>query len=233
LNPLNIVAIFAHPDDLSFSGSGTLARWAEEGHNIMAVCCTNGEVGTLRLDLTKEEVAKKREKELRAANEILGVKKTIILDFPDGGLISAPKLREELVYYVRKLKADRVMTLDPWAPYEIHPDHVVVGRMAAEAATFSAFPLLYSEQLKEGLEPYACSEVWFMGFLGHPPNYYIDISSTIEKKIKAALEFEATLELLAQLFAPDIDPANVSPNEMKKLTKYANRLLGSMVSVIG
>lgn len=230
---MNIVAIFAHPDDLSFYGSGTLARWAEEGHTIMAVCCTKGEVGTLRLDLTKEDVAKKREKELRAANKILGFKETIILDFPDAGFITPSELREKLVYYVRKLKADRVMTLDPWTPYEVHPDHVVVGRMAAEAATFSAFPLLYSEQLKEGLEPYACSEVWFMGFLGHPPNYYIDVSSTIEKKIKASLEFEATLELLAQLFAPDVDPANVSPDDMKKLTKHANTLLRSLVSVIG
>lgn len=230
---LNVVAIFSHPDDLSIFCAGTLARWAEEGHNVYALCCTSGEVGTLRLDLTKEHVADTREKELRAANEIIGVKETIILDYPDAGFINGPELREKLVFFVRKLKADRVVTFDPWVSYEVHPDHVIVGRMAAEAAAFAAFPLLYPEQRKKNVEPYACSEVWFMGLLGHKPNYFVDITSTLEKKIEAALKFEATLELLAQLFAPKIDPANVSPDELKKLTKYANKLYRSMAAVIG
>jgi len=230
---LNIVAIFAHPDDLTFYSAGTVARWADEGHSVIALCCTKGEVGTLRFDLTKEQVAEKREKELRAANEILGVKETILLDYPDAGFINSQELREKLVYYVRKLKANRVVTFDPWVNYEVHPDHVVVGRMAAEAAAFAAFPLLYSEQLKDGLEPYACSEVWFMGLLGHQPNLFVDISSTLERKVNAALNFEATLELLAQLFAPNIDPANVSPGELKKLTNYANRLLRSIAIAVG
>ena len=230
---LNVVAIFAHPDDLSIFCAGTLARWAEEGHNVYALCCTSGEVGTLRLDLTKEQVADTREKELRAANEIIGVKETIILDYPDAGFINGPELREKLVFFVRKLKADRVVTFDPWVSYEVHPDNVIVGRMAAEAAAFAAFPLLYPEQRKKGVEPYACSEVWFMGLLGHKPNYFVDITSTLEKKIEAALKFEATLELLAQLFSPKIDPANVSTDELRKLTKYANRLYRSLATAIG
>ncbi|MBW1849521.1 MAG: PIG-L family deacetylase, partial [Deltaproteobacteria bacterium] len=183
--------------DLSIFCAGTLARWAEEGHNIYALCCTNGEVGTLRRDLTKEQVAATREKELKAANEIIGVKETIILDYPDAGFINGPELRKKLVYFVRKLKANRVVTFDPWVAYEVHPDHVIVGRMAAEAAAFAAFPLLYTDQIKNGVDPYECSEVWFMGLLGHKPNYFVDISSTLEKKIEAALKF--VLSILAQL----------------------------------
>ena len=143
------------------------------------------------------------------------------------------KLRERLVYYVRKLKADRVVTFDPWVSYEVHPDHVIVGRMAAEAGAFSAFPLLYPEHLRNDVKPYVCSEVWFMGLLGHVPNYFVDISSFLEKKVKAALKFEATFELLAQLFAHDIDPSNVSPVELKKLIKYAERLLKSISTTLG
>ncbi|MFX1304768.1 MAG: PIG-L deacetylase family protein, partial [Promethearchaeota archaeon] len=148
------------------------------------------------------------------------------------GFINSQDLREKLVYYVRKLKADRVVTFDPWLNYEVHPDHLTLARMAAEAAAFAVFPLLYTEQLKEELEPYACTDVWFMGLLGHQPNHFVDISSTLERKVKAALKFEATLELLAQLFTPDIDPANVSTDELKRLTKYANRLLRSIASTI-
>ena len=230
---LNIVAIIAHPDDCSIFCAGTLARWSEEGHNVSVLCCTSGEVGTLRRDLTKEQVAGMREKELRAANEIIGVKETIILDYPDAGFINGPELRERLVKFVRKMKADRVVTFDPWVAYEVHPDHLIVARMAAEAAAFAAFPLLYTEQFKEGVEPYECSEVWFMGLLGHKPNYFVDISSTLEKKIESALKYEATLELLANLFAPKIDPANVSSDELRKLSKYATRLFRSMAIAIG
>jgi LmbE family N-acetylglucosaminyl deacetylase len=230
---LNVLAIFAHPDDLSFFCAGTLAKWIEEGHNVYALCSTSGNVGTLKTDLTKEDVAEIREKELRTANEMLGVKETLMLGYPDGGFIPGPELRERLVYYVRKLKADRVVTFDPWVSYEVHPDHVIVGRMASEAGAFAAFPLLYPEQIKDGIEPYGCSEVWFMGLLGHPPNCFVDISSTLEKKIKAALKFEATLTLLAQLFAPNIDPANVTPEDLKKLTKYAEKLLRSIALSIG
>ncbi len=176
-----------------------------------------------------------REKELRAANDILGVKETIMLGYPDGGFINGAELREKLVYYVRKLRADRVITFDPWVKYEVHPDHVVVGRMAAEAGTFAAFPLLYPEHKKEGIEPYGCSEIWLMGLLGHPPNYFVDISSTIDKKVDAALKFEATLTLIADLFAPNkgIDPSYVTSEQLKKLSKYANTLLRSMATNIG
>lgn len=230
---LNVLAIIAHPDDLSFFSAGTLTRWVEEGHDVKVICCTNGEVGTLRNDLSKENVAKKREEELRASNALLGFSETLILGYPDAGFIDSAVLRKDLVYYVRKYKADRVVTFDPWVKYEVHPDHVIVARMAAEASAFAAFPLLYEDQLEDDLEPHACSEIWLMGLLGHYPNAFVDISTTLEKKVNAAMKFEATLELLAELFSPNIDPANVSEKQLKKLTRHANSLLRSIASVIG
>lgn len=230
---LNILAIFAHPDDATFFGAGTLAKWADKGHNIYSLCCTSGNVGTLRTDLTKNDVAQMRKKELIKANKILGIKKTIMLDYPDGGFISKQELREKLIYYVRKLCVDRIMTLDPWAPYEVHPDHIIVGRMASEAGAFACFPLLYSGQITNNIKPYSCSEIWFMGLLGHKPNCFVDISSTIEKKIKAALTFKASLTLIANLFDPSLDPANISENNLQKLSKYADRLLKSIAKTTG
>jgi len=223
----------AHHDDHTYICTGSLAKWAAQGHKVYVISVTSSEVGTLRRDLTKEDVASVCEKELEEANKVLGVKETIFLRFPDGGFIDGAKLRETLIHYVRKLKADRILTLDPWQPYEIHPDHIVVGRMAAEAGAFAGFPLLHPEQLKEGVEPYVCSEVWFMGILGHAPNCYVDISLTFDIKVEHALIFESTLTLLAELFAPKIDPSNVSPKDLKKLTKYAKRLLNSMASTLG
>ena len=61
----------------------------------------------------------------------------------------------------------------------------------------------------------------------------MDIGLTLDKKVEAALKFEATLELLSDLFAPNIDPSNVSPKDMKKLTRHATSLLRSIANVIG
>jgi len=230
---LNIAAIFAHPDDLAMFAAGTIARWVEEGHSVFSVCCTNGEVGTLRRDLTKKEVAQKRKEELLAANKILGIRKNFMLGYPDAGFIEAAKLRKELVYYVRKLKIDRIVTFDPWVKYEVHPDHMIVGRIAAEAGAFSAFPLLYEDQFKDGIEPYECSEVWFMGLLGHKPNCIVEISHVLEKKNMAALEFESTVELLSDLFGIKIDANKITEQQWKKLTKKAKKLFTSIANTIG
>ncbi len=35
---LNIVAIIAHPDDLTFFCAGTIAKWSADGHNIYVLC---------------------------------------------------------------------------------------------------------------------------------------------------------------------------------------------------
>ncbi len=230
---LNIAAIFAHPDDLTFLAAGSVARWASEGHKIYSICCTNGEVGTLRRDITKKDVAKKREEELDAANKILGIKKNYMLGYPDAGFIKGEELRKNLVYHVRKLKIDRIITLDPWVKYEVHPDHVIVGRMAAEAGAFSTFPLLYEDQLKNGLEPYNCSEVWFMGLLGHAPNAIVDISQVMEKKVQAALQFESTFEIIKNIFGIQVDLNNITDLNKVKIEKNLKRLFQSIGTAIG
>ncbi len=230
---LNILVIMAHHDDAAFACGGTLAKWAEQGYDIYMISVTSSDIGTLRSDIPSEELREICEKELLAANEIIGIKETIFLRYPDGGFIDGAKLREQLIFYVRKLKADRIVTLDPWQPYEVHPDHVIVGKMAAEAGAFSAFPLLHQKHLNKGLIPQECSEVWFMGTLGHAPNCYVDISSTLEKKVSHILQFESTFTLLSELFAPDIDPRNVGSIELKQLKKLARRLLNSLALTFG
>jgi len=142
-----------------------------------------------------------RRAELMAAHRVLGIQDTVTLEHPDGGLLDAAELRRDLVLCVRKHRPDRVLTLDPWVPYEVHPDHQVVGRMAAEAAAFAGFPLLHPEQISDDVRPHSPSEVWFMGMLGRKPNCYVDISSTLESKVAAMLEFEATLDIVADLVA--------------------------------
>lgn len=230
---ISVLAVLPHPDDVAFSAAGTLGRWVAEGHRVTATCCTSGNLGTLRIDQTREQVADIREKELRTANRVLGIHETVTLGLPDGGFIDPAALRQQLIGLIRHYRPDRLLTLDPWLPYEVHPDHQVVGRMASEAAAFAAFPLLHPEQLTGGVRPHSPSEVWFMGVLGHAPNCYVDIATSIDRKVASALEFECTLAILAKVFGPGIDPANVSSEERRVLAGHADTWLRSMAARIG
>ena len=87
--PKIAMSIHAHPDDQEFSIGGTLARWARAGCQIISVVITSGDSGSndpARDGSYKKELADLREKEQLSANEVLGVKETIFLRYPDGEL---------------------------------------------------------------------------------------------------------------------------------------------------
>ena len=44
---MKLLAIFAHPDDEVMSCGGTLARYADEGHQVSLICATRGEEGEI------------------------------------------------------------------------------------------------------------------------------------------------------------------------------------------
>lgn len=226
---LTILAVYAHPDDGEFHAAGALARWAAEGHRVIAVCATDGALGTFRRDVTAAHVHAERTKELTAALATLGGQAPIMLGYPDGFLSEhAAELRERLVYLYRSLQPDRVLTFDPFKHYEIHPDHITVGRMATEAAVFSCFPLLYPRHLKKGLTPHQPAEVWFMGPLEHRPNRVVDISMSLDKKVDATLCHSSQIEMLAKWFLPGADPTALTPEQKGQLRGATRGFLSGM-----
>ncbi len=228
---MNILVIFPHPDDAALNAGGTLARWASEGHKITAICCTSGNVGTLRRDQTAAEVGAARSAELHAAHTLLGIEETHILNFPDGGVLDFQTLRAALVRCVRQYKPDRVVTMDPWARYEVHSDHTTVGRAAGEAAAFACFPLLYSDQLDSGLCPHHAREVWYMGLLGDRPNMYVNIGDHLDRKIDAVLKFEVSLAILDGLFQAEATPSGEAA--MATIKSRAHEWMGGLARRMG
>lgn len=226
---LTIVAVYAHPDDGEFFAGGTLAKWAAAGHRIVAICATDGALGAMHGDSDPKQVASRRGRELAAALATLGAEPPILLGFPDGFLREhQQKLRERLIYHLRRLRADRVLTFDPWKRYEIHPDHIEAGRMAAEAAVFAGFPLLHREQLTADITPVQPSEVWFMGPLEHAPNRIVDVQATLDKKVAATLSHGSQIELLASWFVPGANPRNLSAAQRAALQGGARKFLEQM-----
>jgi LmbE family N-acetylglucosaminyl deacetylase len=188
--PLRILGVFAHPDDSEFTCGGSAAVWAEGGAEITYVIVTNGAAGSNEPNQDLAELVRIREAEQRAACAVLGVREVIFLGYPDGTLQPTIELRRELTRIIRKLKPDRVVAGDPSAmffgnDYINHPDH----RASDEATLYAIFPSavtrpIFPELLAEGLEPHQVKEVYLASDAAHV-NTYIDISSTLERKIDA------------------------------------------------
>ena len=226
---LTIVAVYAHPDDGEFHAAGSLAKWAAAGHRVLAICATDGALGSKRRERTTMDVAAARARELTSALGAIGGEPPIFLGFPDGFLRDhRGALRERLIYHLRRLRADRVITFDPHKRYEIHPDHLTIGRMASEAAVFSCFPLLHPEHLDEGHEAVQPREVWYMGPLEHKPNRIIEIAGTLKAKITATLCHESQLEMLADWFVKGANPAALTPAQTAQLRSGAETFLEGM-----
>ncbi|MBN1439077.1 MAG: PIG-L family deacetylase [Anaerolineales bacterium] len=190
--PKSLLTIHAHPDDQEFTVAGTLAKWARAGCEITAVCITSGDSGCNDPDkgeADKPALARLREEEQLAAGREIGVKETVFLRCPDGELQHTLALRKDLARLIRKYKPEAVMCGDPTArfygnSYMNHPDH----RAAADAACDAVFPtagtrLIFPELLAEGYEPHSVKRLYMHG--SEKPDVWIDISETIEIKIRA------------------------------------------------
>jgi LmbE family N-acetylglucosaminyl deacetylase len=231
---MNVLAIYAHPDDAEFLASGSMAKWAGEGHQVHAICATDGSMGTKLVGLGRAEVAERRRSELSRAMEVIGGHEPIGFWFPDGTLREhCEELKEKLAFWVRKLGADRIVTLDPWLSYEIHPDHIAVGRIASETAVFTCFPLYFPDQIEAGLEPHQPQEVWYMLPTERAPNRIVDIGATFDKKVESILCHESQVEMLADWFVPDADPTGLAESEKRQLASGVRELIRTMASGIG
>ena len=111
--PERFMVIAAHPDDADFGPAATAARWIDEGSVGWLVCCTSGDQGGEDPDFDPLELAAIREREQRAAAEVVGYEGVTFLHMPDGALVNDLILREHLVREIRTFRPDAVLATDP------------------------------------------------------------------------------------------------------------------------
>lgn len=190
-----ILAVGAHPDDMEFVASGTIAKWVEEGATAYYLICTDGSRGSSDPKMTHRRLSEIRKKEQEEACKVLGVKKAFFLNHPDTQLVADLTLKEEIVMVIRKLRPNIVITMDPtfyfttnligWNTGFInHTDH----RAAALATLDACFPLArdrltFSNHEKEGLKPHRVEELLLSSV--ERKDFIVDITKTFDKKIKA------------------------------------------------
>ena len=147
-----LVLFHAHPDDEAIATAGTMARAKRDGHRVVLVAATKGELGETAPDSLApgEDLADRRVAELNAAAEILGVDRVEFLGYGDSGMageetndapgsFASADVDEAATRLARILEdehADVLTVYDENGNYG-HPDHIqvhVVGVRAAELA---------------------------------------------------------------------------------------------------
>ncbi len=138
-----VVAVQPHPDDIEVNIAGTLLQLHRNGCEIVFVTVTDGRAGAWGDVQDADEIVRVRETERIEAGKRLGVHKHITLGFPDGGEYSVSDVTAKLVTVFREEKPELVFSVDPWMPYEAHPDHVKVGQAVSQAVLFANNAILH------------------------------------------------------------------------------------------
>lgn len=121
--PLDVLAIGPHRDDVELTCGGTLARLKRLGRRTGIVDLTQGEMGT-------RGSAETRAAEAEAAAAILGVDVRENLGLPDAGIVNTPETRALLARTLRRLRP--AVVIAP-APRGRHPDHRVTAQLVRDA----------------------------------------------------------------------------------------------------
>ena len=82
-----LIAFHAHPDDEALLTAGTMARAAAEGHRVVLVVATDGDLGLAASTYAGDgHLGERRLAELRASADHLGVARVEHLGYADSGL---------------------------------------------------------------------------------------------------------------------------------------------------
>jgi N-acetyl-1-D-myo-inositol-2-amino-2-deoxy-alpha-D-glucopyranoside deacetylase len=151
-----LLLVHAHPDDEAISTGGAMLKARADGHRVVLVTATRGEVGEIyNMDeaATRPRLGEVRAAELEHAARILGVNRGESLDYRDSGMVGTadnenPKsfhqapldqAAAKLAAILREERPDVVVTYDADGTYG-HPDHI-----KAHLVTNAALDLLENE----------------------------------------------------------------------------------------
>ncbi len=180
------LAIGAHPDDIDFGCSATVAQWVDVGIEVTYLLVTRGEAGGFD-DTPRELIPGIREAEQRAAAAAVGVSDVRFLDgYADGDVQVDHRLIRDISRVIREVRPQRVLMQSPERNYQrlpaSHPDHMATGEAALRAiypAARNAFA--YPELSAAGLEPWTVHDVWLVG---HPVvDHYVDVEAGFDRKL--------------------------------------------------
>ncbi len=180
--PLDVIAVGAHPDDMEIACGGTLALLALQGYRVGIVDLTDGEPtpGSASPDVRLREAQ-------QAACE-LGLAPRVTLELPNRRLFDSFEARVALAREFRRYRPRLVIGISGATPLA-SPDHYQAG-LITEAAVFYARLTKWDEHF-DHLPPHRILKMLhcFMAYRTLAPAaqglIVVDISRTLETKMRA------------------------------------------------
>ena len=194
----SILIVVAHADDPALFLGGTIAQWSRTGWRVVVMRVTDDRWDSLGLD--EATTIARNKQEFDAAVQALGIAELIELGWATDvlGDRSEVELRERVIWAVRRHRPYALVTFDPYSMYgEDNQDHVLVAKATDEAFWTAQFEKHHPEHLAGGLQPHGVAERWYFGRRVMDVTDVVDISTTLDTKIAAALCHRAMLTNMA------------------------------------
>jgi LmbE family N-acetylglucosaminyl deacetylase len=180
--PSRILVVAPHADDETLGAGGTIGRFAANGHHVTVAVMTGHGEG--EHPLWSADVWDTVRGEAREAHAALGVKEVIYREIPAACVAQYPtwKLNREAADVLDQVRPE--VLLVPFA-LDLHKDHREI---------FNAFAVAWRPNSPAGRavrEIYAYETLsethWSVPYVeqGFLPNVHIDISATLETKLRA------------------------------------------------
>lgn len=176
-----LVSFHAHPDDEAIACGGTMAKAVAEGHRVVVVVATRGELGEVADGFlgAGETLAERRVAETLAAAEVLGAHRVEFLGYTDSGMMGTAgndepgcfwradvdEAARRLAAILTEEAADVVTIYDDHGVYG-HPDHIQVHRVGARAAELAGTGRVYESTIEREYVSDLWSRATEMGMVG-------------------------------------------------------------------
>jgi LmbE family N-acetylglucosaminyl deacetylase len=128
-NIKRVMVFGAHGDDEIIGPGATLYGLSQKGIEIVVVTFTNRETAYARIE-DKEKAILRAEKEMAAADEILGIKERVVLGLPNQGVVNDRNNFQSCTKLIRKYRPEIIFT---HVPHDNHRDHRAVAELIDEA----------------------------------------------------------------------------------------------------
>ena len=190
---MNILAIGAHPDDLETVCFGTLAKYVKLGHKVFVCHVSNGNLG--HAEIMPKELGIIRSNEAQNAADIIGATHCT-LDVDDQYVDSNSEEQVlKLTRLIREVKPDFIIT---HSKTDYHRDHMETYKLVFRA-TCCASLAHYDAETADSIV--SICPLYLMDTLantGFEPTEYVDISDTIDLKLKALACHESQIKWMKE-----------------------------------
>jgi bacillithiol biosynthesis deacetylase BshB1 len=215
MSQVDVLAIFAHPDDLELTVGGTMLKLKKLGYATGALDVTKGEMGT-------RGTVEGRAKEAEDAAKILKLDVRENLELADGHVFVDDASRAKMVRVLRRLKPKLILTHQLDDP---HPDHDHIAHLVRESARLSS---MKNYDPESGDEKIAVPRVAHNIFSRHAQiSLVVDVSEFLEVKM-AAIRAHSS-----QFYDPNSNEPETRLTDKRFLDELENRsrYFGSLIGV--